>query len=291
MRLIRRSALVLILLAAAAFILDRGWRGPPLHVEPDLVLRQLDVGQGDATIIRTPGNRTIVIDAGRTGREAVAELDQLGVDTIDLLIASHNHADHIGGMPLLLHRFIVRAYLDNAVPHTTRTYQRTIAAVRSSGAQYLRASARRITLDGIIVRVFSLPPRTGDQNNNSVGVLIEHGAFRALFTGDSEHHELQHWLRADSVTSVTVLKAAHHGSWNGATPEWVAATQPRVVLVPVGRNSYGHPAPHIIEMWRRSGARIYRTDVHGSIEVRARRDGSVAIVPARSLHTAAAEAP
>src|SRR5919106_755319 len=174
----------------------------------ELELRFLDVGQADAVVIRQ-GGKTALVDAGSGG----AILD---------------HADHIGGMTAVLSGTVVRFYLDNGVPHTTATYQRTIQAVAASGAQYLRPTARTITLGSARLRVLPPPPGlTGDQNNSSVGILVEYGQFRALLTGDSELFELGYWLANDSVPRVHVVKAAHHGSWNGTSAAWAQATRPQ----------------------------------------------------------------
>ena len=242
-----------------------------------LVLRQLDVGQGDAAIIRTPEGKTIVIDAGPDGFRVAQALRTLGVDTVDLLIASHNHADHIGGMTSVLGGFVVRAYLDNGVPHSsTQTYLSTIRAVRLSGAAYVQAGRRAFTVGSATVQVFSLPSGIDTQNNMSVGVLIRFGEFSALYTGDSERRELEHWLRNDSIPRVTVLKIAHHGAWNGITSQWIGATSPRYALISVGaRNGYRHPSPRTIDLLLASGTTILRTDALGTIELRALRDGTV----------------
>lgn len=259
-----------------ALWLAAAWR-LPAQADSALVLRQLDVGQGDAAIIRTPEGKTIVIDAGRNAFTVAQRLRTLGVDTIDLLIASHNHADHIGGMASVLGGFVVRAYLDNGVPHTTQTYQSTISAVQLSGAQYLQAARRSFAVGSANVQVLSLPPDMKEQNNMSVGVLITFGEFSALYPGDSEQRELEHWLRTDSIPRVTVLKVAHHGSWNGMSREWIGATSPKFALISVGaRNSYGHPSRGVIDLLQSSGITVLRTDVLGTIELRALRDGTVA---------------
>src|SRR5712691_11333623 len=135
-----------------------------------LEIRFLDVGQGDAALIRS-GTKTLLIDAGGSGA-VVSYLRAFDIDTIDLVIASHNHADHIGGMSGVLHSTVVRFYMDNGVPQTTATYQRTIQAVQASGAQYLRPTARTITLGDAHIRILPPPTPSGeDQNNASVGVL------------------------------------------------------------------------------------------------------------------------
>lgn len=247
----------------------------PLHAQ-SLELYFLDVGQGDAVLIRE-GGKTALIDAGPDGR-ALEFLRALGVDTLDLVVASHNHADHIGGMTDVLGSTVVRYYLDNGVPHTTATYHRTMSAVRASGAQYLQATSRSITLGSARLRILAPPSQSRDHNNSSVGVLVEFGDFRALLTGDSESDELEHWLRTDSVPRVQVLKVAHHGAGNGTTVAWAHATQPWVAVISVGHpNRYGHPAASVVAAWEGVGARIYRTDTHGTVIVHAERGGSFSI--------------
>ena len=122
-----------------------------------------------------------------------------------------------------------------------------------------------------------LPPSRLDpgQNNNSVGILVEYGKFRALYTGDSETEELAHWLAQKRVPSVQLIKAAHHGSENGVTRALVLAARPAVVVVSAGRaNSYGHPDPRVLQAWTVAGAHIYRTDLDGTVQVNALMDGS-----------------
>ena len=243
----------------------------PLRAE-QLELRFLDVGQGDAIVIRE-GGKTALVDAGRSAR-IMGQLQALGIDTIDLLVASHNHADHIGGMTAVLGSTGVRYYLDNGVLHTTATYQRTIEAVVASGAQYLRASDRTISLGSAQLRVLQ-PPRARDQNNSSVGLLVEYGEFRALLTGDSELSELRYWLNNQTIPRVQVVKVAHHGSWNGTSADWVDRTRPDVAVISVGaHNSYGHPSPRVIQQWHSVGARVSRTDVEGTISIFANWDGT-----------------
>jgi beta-lactamase superfamily II metal-dependent hydrolase len=248
-----------------------------------LRIRQLDVGQGDAALITTPEGRRILVDAG-PGADAVANLLRAeGIDTLDLVIASHNHADHIGGMARVFAAVVVRAYVENGIPHTTATYRRTLAALeREPGLRYLEATARTISVGSVSVRILPPPRVDASHNANSVGALIEYGAFKALYTGDSEIPELETWLAANRVPPVTLVKVAHHGSRDATTAAWVRATAPAIALISVAaRNAYGHPAPSVERLWSAAGATIYRTDRHGTIEVRATADGKYSITQTR----------
>ena len=224
----------------------------------------------------------MLVDAGPNGAAVLRYLRALGIDTLDLLVASHNHDDHIGGIPDLLAEIPIRSYMDNGVP-TARTYRLYEQFILPSGALYLQAESRTITLGSVQVRVLPPPdrrlrlPRT-EQNNRSVGLLVQYGQWRALLTGDAQEEELGYWLQVDSVPPVTVLKVNHHGSRNGTTPEWVARTQPRVAVISVGaRNAYGHPSPAVIAAWCAAGASVFRTDQNGTIVIRADSTGQGAV--------------
>jgi competence protein ComEC len=246
---------------------------------PDSVLRiiQLDVGQGDAALVITPENRRLLIDAGRSPDAVAYTLQQLGVDTLHFVVASHAHADHIGGMATILSSFPVQAYMDNGIPHTTATYRNTMLAVERSRAQYLSAVARTITLGSLTVRIMPPPSGQDGQNNTSVGLLLEFGEFRALYTGDSERRELAAWLKTERVPNVTLVKVPHHGARNGTTMEWILATRPRLAVISVGKNSYEHPAMEVEYGWTEVDARVYRTDYSGTIKITAARNGSVIV--------------
>ncbi len=254
-----------------------------------LALHFLDVGQGDAALLITPERRTLLVDAGRNGAVTAQYLHQLGVDTIDLLVISHDHADHMGGVPELLAEFPVRNLMTNGVP-SARSYRLYEQLVRERGTRYLEATSRTITLGS--VRIGVLPPpdarlrlsRT-EQNNRSVGLIIQYGSFRALLTGDSQREELRHWLAVDSVPQIHVLKVAHHGSRNGTTPEWIARTAPGLVVISVGRNGYGHPAREVVAAWCGAGAMVLRTDGNGSVTVRADTTGAATVETANGSAT------
>ncbi len=216
------------------------------------------------------------MDAGRSP-DVIYLLDSLGVDTIDLLLVSHNHADHIGGVPAVLSTFPVRFYLDNGVPASIYAYQEALDLVERLGITYLRPTARIITLGKATLRILplSLEGDPTDQNNSSVGVLVQCDSFKALLTGDSEVAELSAWLEMESLPKVDVFKAGHHGSGNGMTPDWLEHIRPDVVVISVGAwNAYGQPDPWALAQYRRVGADVYRTDQDGEVDILVCSDGS-----------------
>jgi competence protein ComEC len=242
--------------------------------ERPLQVTFLDVGQGDALLIRTPEDRFVLVDAGPAG-DIAGRLDALEVKRLDLVVASHPHADHIGGMENVLRAIPVTYYMDNGVPHTTDTYLSLMEVLASSGVTYLRAEARTIAVGSMSVEVIPpMPTHPDDHNNASVGLLFRWGSFRILTTGDSESPALQHYLSL-GLPTVTAFKAPHHGSRDAASTELLERIRPPVVVISTGRNNaYGHPAPEVIELLRARGSEIFRTDIHGSIQIEGFQDGS-----------------
>ncbi len=250
---------------------ETAWRGAA-----DSVLRItfLDVGQADAVLIQAPGGRTALVDAGR--HDIVPLLGRFGVREIDLLVATHPHADHIGGMAGVIAAFPVRFYMDNGEPHATQTYRRLLAALEARPEiTYLEASPRTLALGEVEIDVLPLLPRgTTEHNDRSVSLLVRFGEFRAFLSGDSEVRQLTHLVNRGAVTGATLLKAPHHGSDNGFTWEFLNAARPRVVVISVGRNNgYGHPRPAALRAYEASGATVFRTDRHGHVSVRGRESG------------------
>ena len=242
-------------------------------VDSVLQITFLDVGQADAVLIQTPDGRTALIDAGRG--DIVPLLRQFSVSEIDLLVATHPHADHIGGMASVIATFPVRFYMDNGEPHTTQTYRRLLAALEARPEiTYLEASPRTLTLGEVEIDVLPLlPPGTTEHNDRSVSLLVRFGEFRAFLSGDSEVQQLTYLVNRGAVPEATVLKAPHHGSDNGFTWEFLNAARPRIVVISVGRNSYGHPRPAALRAYEASGATVFRTDRHGHVSVQGRESG------------------
>lgn len=254
----------------------------PLHAQaPPVAITFLDVGQGDAVLIRAPGGRTALIDSG-PGIDIVSPLRTLGVDTLDLVIASHPHADHIGGMLQVLRSFPVRFYMDNGRSHTTTTYSAVMETLRSrEEITYLEATPRSIGLGPVNLRILPLPRRQGSNlNDSSVGLVLEYGEFLAFLSGDSERTELMHWVRQRVVPDVKLLKAPHHGSDDAISDLFLQAAQPELVVISVGfGNRYGHPGPQALHSYGQYAQQLLRTDTHGEVSILGYADGSYEVHP------------
>ena len=247
--------------------------------EASVQITFLDVGQGDAIVIRSPEGQTAMVDAGRG--EPLRYLQQMGVDEIDLLVSTHPHADHIGGMDDVLTARPVRFYMDNGQPHTTATYERLMATLlRLEDVTYLEAVPRTIDLGSVSLEVLPLLPPDGvDHNNRSVSLLLRFGDFTAFLSGDSEELELTHFVRSGLVPDVTLLKAPHHGSANGFTRAFLEAARPEVVVISVGEdNTYLHPRPEALTAYGSAADYVLRTDRDGHVTVLGYPDGRYEVV-------------
>jgi len=243
-----------------------------------LALHFLDVGQGDGALLRTPGGRWLVIDAGPVsgrddaGRRVVAPfLERHGARALAAILVSHAHADHMGGVPSLLRRFRVGAVIEPGAPVADPAYRALLSTVDSAGIPWHPARAgERFTLDG--VRFTVLHPRPGwadwgeDVNEDSLVLLVEYGDFQALFTGDAGF-PAEAVLRS-TLRPVDLLKVGHHGSRGSTGVELLDSLRPMAAVISVGRNEYGHPSLETLARLERHRVPVLRTDQDGTISVR-----------------------
>jgi beta-lactamase superfamily II metal-dependent hydrolase len=267
----------------------------------------LDVGQGDAILIRTPANKVVLIDAGEGEVNVPALLAREGVDHLDLVIASHPHADHIGGMDDVVRALPVKNYLDNGLTHTTQTYGNLMRDVEDKDIAYREALVGQVFNldDGAKLEILwpsdvKLRDTRSDLNSNSVVARLTHQGHCFLFTGDSEE-PTERALMTAGLGQCDVLKVAHHGSNHSTTPGFLAEVKPRIGLISVGKdNRYGHPGNETLDRLRSADVTVYRTDLSGQItllssekglEVKVERpDGAVVAAQAAPEAAAAGDA-
>ncbi len=278
-RIATRVALVFTLALAVAFAggaaLLGGARGSPAAQGADalsgvLEVHFIDVDQGDATLVMGPGV-TILIDAGRHDRnDVVPYLRSVGVKSIDLLVGTHPHSDHIGQFPQVLEAFPVKEVWMSGDVHTSRTFERALDAVLNSNAGYHEPRAgERVTIGDVTIEVIHPEAVTGDFNNGSIGLRLVYGDIAFLFTGDAEAESEAEMIARGHDLRAHVLHVGHHGSSTSSTEAFLREVQPQVAVYSAGAgNSYGHPHREVVERFRKLGIPLYGTDVYGTIRVR-----------------------
>lgn len=268
-RLVRLAFIIGLTLASIPAVAQEYRPGPARVAKIEF----LDVGQGDAILIRSPEGKTGLVDAGPHKELAANLLRGRGVTSLDLVVLTHHHQDHYDGMEEVVRRFRPRVFLDSGSSHTTPHYLRLIELVRDRGITTIRPAdrPRRIELGSVVLMVFPRSPENPkDENDNSVGIRLQYGDFSVLLPGDAERSERGWWEQnvPDLCADATVLKLAHHGSNNGTDARWLGLVRPELAVASVGRgNEYGHPGSETLALLGRSGIPLLRTDRDGTIAV------------------------
>lgn len=239
--------------------------------QPDGTLQAyfLDIGQGDATYIHTPQGDDILIDAGKNGKgdDVVAYLRQLGVKDIEVMIATHPDADHIGGLDEVLEAMPVKAVYAPKVAHTTGTYKDFLLAVKNAKLTIKTAKAGvKLDLPGVAAEFAAPVKEYGDDLNDWSAVLrISYGKTAFLFTGDAEAKSEKDMIDSKAELSADVLKVGHHGANTSTSDAFLKKVQPKFAVISVGKNSYGHPTAETLAKLAKQKAKIYRTDKNGTV--------------------------
>ncbi|MHB8151957.1 MAG: DNA internalization-related competence protein ComEC/Rec2 [Vulcanimicrobiaceae bacterium] len=275
-----RSLALALLLCTSALVL-----APPRTQNTTLRVTALDVGQGDGFVVQSPRGHVLLIDAGTPAMGRLVVLPFLlrhGIHAVDAIMSSHPHAGHAGGAIAVLQSLRVGALIDAGVSPPNATYEAVLAAAAAAHVPILHVRTGAIwrSDDGLSLR--SLAPTRPwvagtprDMDENSLILRLRYGCFTMLFTGDAGDVQEARLLAAGAPLRAQVLKVGHHGSAYASSPAFLAAVQPRIAVISVGRyNRFGLPTARALAALRRAGARILRTDHDGavSLAVSGRRD-------------------
>ncbi|PTX64827.1 competence protein ComEC [Melghirimyces profundicolus] len=253
----------------------------------------LDVGQGDAAVIETPGGRVILVDGGghlprekedwqRKGREydvgrevLVPYLKYRGIQQVDWMILTHGDADHIGGLRAVAERFSVSRVLRNPLPPKGPMEAELMALLKSEEVpvSVIEPGWNGEVEPGIRWQFLHPPTDPGDipggGNDDSVVFLLTAYGKTVLMTGDVEREGERRILNRWNLPDIDLLKVAHHGSRTSTGEEWLDTVRPREAVISAGRdNRFGHPSPEVMRRLEERGIRVWRTDRHGAVTVR-----------------------
>lgn len=242
----------------------------PVTAGHEMQVHFIDVGQGDSILIESPSGKTMLIDGGvkGAGQQIVSYLKELGINKLDIVVATHPDADHIGGLIPVLDNMTIEQFFDSGKVHTSQTFEEMLTRIDEKNIPYhVPKIGDDIELDkDVNVKVLNANDQATDNNDASIVLKMTYGNVSFLLTGDAgvalEKEMLQYDVKA------TVLKAGHHGSNTSSSEEFIQAVKPEVTILSYGEdNKYGHPHAEIVDRLQAIGSKIYATADLGTITV------------------------
>ena len=244
----------------------------PVTINPDnLVVHYLDVGQGDSEILQC-GGQTMLIDAGTNDSTNVLiqDIKELGITRFDIIVATHPHEDHIGGMDAIIKQFDIGTVYMPDVTTNTATFTAMLKEIKNKNLTPVHPTAGMVFNLGN-AQCTVLAPNSSkypDTNNYSIVIRVVFGSNSFLFTGDAEKLSEDEMLAHGNNLQADVLKVGHHGSDTATSSAFLSAVNPRWAVIEVGAgNDYGHPHAVTLQKLTAAGVTIYRTDLNGTVTV------------------------
>lgn len=230
----------------------------------------IDVGQGDSIFIESPNGKTMLVDGGvkGAGQKVVSYLKELGVNKLDIVVATHPDADHIGGLIPVLNSIDIGQFYDSGKVHTSQTFEEMLTLIDTKNIPYnVPKTGDSIAFDDDInVKVLNANEHATDNNDASIVLKVTYGNVSFLLTADAgialEKEMMQNDVKA------TILKAGHHGSNTSSSAEFIQKVHPEVTILSYGEgNKYGHPHAEVVERLQAIGSKIYATAEAGTVIV------------------------
>ncbi len=249
---------------------------PPAHTHADskMEVHFINAGQGDSTLITLPNGKTILIDTGSSaeGPNIAKYLRSHGITSIDHLILTHAHDDHIGGIFSIAAEFKINSFYDNGLNNFESTaYGDYIKLVRNDLSKYKIIQAGESISTGLVkIKVINpLLPPTGDLNDDSIVLRVSYGGIHIFLAGDIGHLGERRLLKTNQELKSHILKCGHHGDNNAGSHAFLEKIKPETVIISLAAdNQYALPHDAALARFRKVDADIYRTDLNGTIVIK-----------------------
>lgn len=242
----------------------------------DMEIHFIDVGQGDAILIHI-NNKNILIDSGpkESSSSLINHLDKYNIHTINYLIATHPHEDHIGNMSYVIKKYNILSFYSPKCESKGKTYENMIDALKNKSLKInvLKSNNTPIVIDKNLSLTVLSPQGNNcsdikNLNNCSAVILLRYKNTSFLLTGDAEKEIEQSILNKNTNIKADVLKLGHHGSDSSSTENFLKAVSPSLAIISVGKdNSYGHPHKKTLDLLSKLKIKYLRTDINGTIKI------------------------
>lgn len=244
-----------------------------IHDLSELTVHMIDAGQADATLFQFADGHdtyTILYDTGDWNKNDVVNyLSNQDITAIDLIIASHPHADHIGQLAAIVNTYEIGEIWASGNTSSSQTFQQAAEAILDSNANYHEPRAGEVyDIGPMTIEVLHPGELTGGINEDSVSAMFTYGTIKFLLTGDAYQEQERLMMKRTDNIEATILQLGHHGSSTSSDPTFIRAVNPDIAIYSAGKgNSYGHPHDEVVSLMQQSNIPLYGTDVHGTIVV------------------------
>ena len=260
--------LLLLTILVIGAIINSTIKEEQVSVSGNLEIYYFNVGQADSTLIKEK-DKVVLIDAGNNSDGELLSgyiKEDLDIEKIDMLVATHPHEDHIGGMDDIVDNFDIDSILMPDVTTNTETFNDLLDSIEKKELKItIPDIGDKYDLNDMKFEVIYLGNDEDDLNNSSIILRLDYGNTSYLFTGDATSSVEKKIL--DKNINVDVLKVAHHGSPYSTTAKFLNAVSPKYAVIEVGDNSYGHPSETILKRLEKNNVITYRTDEKGTIKL------------------------